>query len=452
MDAGITPEELAAQTGEPVERLNRWRELGILKGAGGDGYRLEDVEGVRLVQLFLRRGIDMDTIARAAEEGGIFERYLKLLYPEGSAEPTYSPAEAAEILGLDLELMRKVRDAIGFAEGERLQGRDLEALRGYKTLLDVGFPATALVEGSRVYVDSLNRVAEMEARLFHIHIHGRLQAQGLSGQQLLDAVDAAGEQARDMTEPMVLFFHRLGWERAIREDAVMHLAEEAGLIPEADASGRFVAAVAFVDLSSFTPLAEAMGDVKAAEVLERFSHVVRESSGRWDGRIVKQIGDAFMLLFPDARSAVACTLEIEERTAAEPQFPAARAGVNWGHLLYREGDWVGSNVNIAARVATEAERHQVLVTAAVRAEAKELAEVEFVRLGKRRLKGLSVQVELFEARRAGAGGREKHIDPVCGMEMDAAEVAARLTLEGTEHCFCSDECLRKYVVAPETYA
>ena len=52
------------------------------------------------------------------------------------------------------------------------------------------------------------------------------------------------------------------------------------------------AAVVFIDLSSFTPLAEAMGDATAAEVLERFSNIVRRSVGAFDGRVVKQIGDA----------------------------------------------------------------------------------------------------------------------------------------------------------------
>jgi YHS domain-containing protein len=154
---------------------------------------------------------------------------------------------------------------------------------------------------------------------------------------------------------------------------------------------------------------------------------------------------------------VACALEIEERTEGEAQFPAVRSGVHWGSVLYREGDYVGSNVNIASRVAAEAQRHQVLVTAQVRSAAKELADVEFVRLGKRRLKGLASEVMLFEARPSSPAGAEKVIDPVCGMELRPAEVVARLSLEGPstgsgERAFCSDECLRQFVASPEKYA
>ncbi|HLA18935.1 MAG TPA: YHS domain-containing protein, partial [Dehalococcoidia bacterium] len=160
----------------------------------------------------------------------------------------------------------------------------------------------------------------------------------------------------------------------------------------------------------------------------------------------------FMLVFPDARSAVAFTMEAEAKTSDEPSFPAARSGIHSGPVLYREGDYVGSSVNIAARVAAEAQRHQVLVTGAVRNEAKDLADVEFVPLGKRRLKGLADELVLFEARPSSPGGRDKVIDPVCGMELGPGEIAARLTIEGKEQAFCSDECLRRFVASPEKYS
>ena len=54
-----------------------------------------------------------------------------------------------------------------------------------------------------------------------------------------------------------------------------------------------------------------------------------------------------------------------------------------------------------------------------------------------------------------SGAHETHgrvvVDPVCGMEMGAGEAAARLTLDGREQSFCSDECLRLYVASPERY-
>lgn len=51
--------------------------------------------------------------------------------------------------------------------------------------------------------------------------------------------------------------------RAAREDAVLHLAEDAGLLAGAEFPSQVSAAIAFIDLSSFIPLTEAMGDVTA---------------------------------------------------------------------------------------------------------------------------------------------------------------------------------------------
>src|SRR4029453_4319281 len=99
--------------------------------------------------------------------------------------------------------------------------------------------------------------------------------------------------------------------------------------------------------------------------------------GLWDGRIVKQIGDSFMGVFPTARPAVACALGIERLgprgTPRAAWGGGAPRGVHYGSGLYREGDYVGTPVNIAARLVAEAERHQVLVTAVVRNEAGSLS-------------------------------------------------------------------------------
>jgi len=446
----LTLEQLAGYTGELEERLREWRSRGLI-GTDGDGLTPRDLERVRLVQLCLRHGIGLDTIVEANRTQRLIDRYVEML-PKPS-QRTYSLAEAAEIAGLDLDVARAMWKNAGLVsqQGEELRDEDIDAFRAYKTYSDAGFPLEALAEGTRVFADSLSRVAEMESKLFHFYVHQRLKAQGLSGDELIRVTDEAGETARPLLEPTSLWFQRKAWEKAIHEDLVMHMAEEAGLLQASELPGQLQRAVVFIDLASFTPMTEAMGDVQAAHVLNRFSMIVREATNAWDGRLVKQIGDAFMLIFPDARSAVACCLEIKSRVAREPQFPAVRAGIHWGSLLYRDGDYVGSNVNIASRLANEADRNQVLVTPEVRREARDLPEVEFVRLGKRNLKGLSSSFELFEARAAGAPEAERSVDPVCGTELGTAEVAAPLDLEGAERAFCSEDCLRKFVSTPQAY-
>jgi adenylate cyclase len=455
MGGQLSIEELARRTGEPAKRLRQWRSLGLIGREGGDGFSSEDVESVRLVKLLLRRGVGMEVIQQAAKTGRLGRRlagYLEWMYP-GEAGPTYSVGEAAEILGMSPDMIQRVRVVSGLTEeGETLDEADIEALRRFKVAVEAGFPQEALLELLRVYADAMGRAAQAAQLLFHFYVHEPLKGALPATPDVLERIDAIAKQTQPLVEPTILHFHRKAFLKALREDIATEVADEAGLLAKPDVPGQVQAAIVFVDLCSFTPLADAMGDVAAAQVLARFSELVREAAGRWEGRVVKQIGDAFMLVFSGPRSAVASALEIEDRTAAEPQFPASRSSVHWGSVLYREGDYVGSSVNVASRVVAEAQRHQVLVTAEVAREARGLAEVEFVPLGKRQLKGLVDELELFEARRRAAAATERMADPVCGTELSPTEVAARLALEGKERVFCSEECLRRFVAAPERYS
>ena len=72
-------------------------------------------------------------------------------------------------------------------------------------------------------------------------------------------------------------------------------------------------------------------------------------------------------------------------------------------------------------------------------------------LGKRPLKGVAEELELFEARVPRTDVAVRAVDPVCGMELAPEEVAARLSLGGVERLFCSETCLRQFMAAPQRY-
>jgi DNA-binding transcriptional MerR regulator len=326
MGNSLTLEQLARYTGEPEERLRHWQELGIL-GRGVDGpFDPDDVERARLVQLLLRRGIQLEAIAER-RRAGFLDWFDSFPFREAAGR-VYSLPEAAVIVGMEPETLQQFRDSIGsMAPEDFISEQELGLLRGWKVASDAGVPNDAIAELIRVYTDSLERVAEAEQRLYRFYVYRRLEAEGLSPKELIERAREATEQLNPIVEPVLLYFHRRGMMKAVREDMVMELAELQGLAPRAETLADIQMAVVFTDVSSFTPLAEAMGDVAAAHILERFAAIVRGSTVAWAGRVVKQIGDAFMLVFPEARSAVACALEIEARAAKEPQFPAVRAGI-----------------------------------------------------------------------------------------------------------------------------
>jgi adenylate cyclase len=75
-------------------------------------------------------------------------------------------------------------------------------------------------------------------------------------------------------------------------------------------------------------------------------------------------------------------------------------GVNTGPVIFREGDYFGKTVNVAARIADYARPGEVLVSD----EAKERAGVggvKFEPIGPVTLKGLKDEVTLHSATRSG---------------------------------------------------
>jgi len=326
---------------------------------------------------------------------------------------------------------------------------DLDMLRVAGAALQFGLPEEALVQLVRVYADALGRVADAESRLFHFYVHERLRAEGLESDALTAATDEALTPLIEIIDPTVLFFHRRALRQAVYEDLVLHLAQDTA--PPGTAVAELPVAVLFVDLASFTPLTETMGDTEAARVLDRFSELVREAAASGDGRVIKQIGDEFMLVFPSAAKVVECGLGIADRAATEPHFPAVRLGAHIGTALYREADYLGATVNTAARIAGQAQRGEFLVSSAVRDRAADLRGISWRSCGARPLKGITEPVEIFEPSR-GADRPPRLTDPVCGMEILPDHADITLTYNERDFHFCSEACPERFVAAPDQYS
>jgi adenylate cyclase len=113
---------------------------------------------------------------------------------------------------------------------------------------------------------------------------------------------------------------------------------------------------------------------------------------------VKTIGDAVMLVSPDAASLLRAVLELMEAAAAA-DLPQLRAGVAYGLAVTRAGDWYGSPVNLASRVTGAAPPGAVLVAESARAEIGDLPGLVWSFAGSRHLRGVHGEVRLFRATR-----------------------------------------------------
>lgn len=86
------------------------------------------------------------------------------------------------------------------------------------------------------------------------------------------------------------------------------------------------------------------------------------------GQIAKRLGDGVMATFLTAQQAVDAALDIQRRSTRSEVAsfrPRLRAGVHWGSPRKLGGDYLGVDVNIAARVAEAAKAGEVLISDAV---------------------------------------------------------------------------------------
>jgi adenylate cyclase len=138
-------------------------------------------------------------------------------------------------------------------------------------------------------------------------------------------------------------------------------------LSEAQSRGRGTADVAilFTDLVGFSSWALEAGDEAALELLSAVSAAEQAAISEQGGTLVKRLGDGAMAVFTDPRCAVDAALDIQqelEDVEVAGYRPQLRAGVHLGRPRKIGRDFLGVDVNIAARVGAAAKGDEVLVS------------------------------------------------------------------------------------------
>jgi class 3 adenylate cyclase len=121
-------------------------------------------------------------------------------------------------------------------------------------------------------------------------------------------------------------------------------------------------AVGFVDMSGFTKTTEHLGEIEFARLMASFSTGVGETVHDLGGRVVKFVGDAAMIVAPDALLLATIVHELVESRVTVGEGLTLHAGLAQGQLLSQDGDYFGSAVNIAARLVALAGPGMILAT------------------------------------------------------------------------------------------
>ena len=124
-------------------------------------------------------------------------------------------------------------------------------------------------------------------------------------------------------------------------------------------------AIAFTDLVGFSDWALEAGDDAALALLRRASLAIEPPVRSRGGEVVKWLGDGMMAVFDDPQQALEALFEACRRVAeieVDGYSPRIRAGLHVGRPRRLGGDYLGVDVNVAARVAEEASADEVLLS------------------------------------------------------------------------------------------
>jgi class 3 adenylate cyclase/tetratricopeptide (TPR) repeat protein len=150
-----------------------------------------------------------------------------------------------------------------------------------------------------------------------------------------------------------------------------------------------------------------------AAIQIRHFKVIRDCMHEFGGTEIMTMGDAFFLTFPDVRSAVLCSAEIQMRLKSQPIMTAIgpmqlRIGIHCGTPKFVDNNWHGKDVDTAGKVEASASADQVVISEAARELLGEVAGVRLHPLGTFALKGVGV-VPLWDVDYDGQGPRKPQV-------------------------------------------
>jgi adenylate cyclase len=393
----ISASELAELAPSTPEQLRRLEELGFLEPDGEASFPSSDVHVVRLMAAFEDAGISLEDVARGVAAGEL-SFPLGLFLPEPVAR-TETYEELAAELGRSPELVRRLSSELGLppSADDRVRAEDAQMLSLVVTKLDLA-EEDELSRFARLYGGTVQRLVGSGLQFFDQTVRQRVATYELSNEEKDALVYRKAAGFTQLVAGLVPWLQRRHREHSVLEYIVSvteGFMEERGITPR---QPKQPPAIAFLDLTGYSALAEERGDQAAAELAAGLASVVQEAASTQGCRPVKWLGDGVMFHFSDAGRAIQSSLELIEQTERAVSVPA-RIGINAGTVIAQEGDYFGRTVNIAARIADYARPREVLVSEDAKQSAS-VADVEFELIGDVPLKGVSNAVRLHKATRA----------------------------------------------------
>ena len=343
-----------------------------------------------LVAALLDLGVSVEAMEHAQTRGHLQDAIFDMVLDPDRVSRTVSAREIEDRGGWPVPATLAMVSAFGFPSPEPddpyFSAEEAEALIEAAARQE-WWPMEVQMEVSRVWGQALARMAAAEVYNFRFETEPRVRGGKLTPAEALATIQRALAELLPLADPLIVGIHRRWVDHELTQYAVRDAEEYApGAIP-----GTVDVCLLFCDLKDFTTFAERHGDEAAIAATSRFARVMVDERGE-HGRVVKDLGDGAMLVYPEAAEAVAAWRRFRA-AMADPGALALHGGMHQGVVVRREGDYFGGAVNLAARLLALAGSGELLATRAAVDRASRADT--WMALGRHRLRGLRAEVEIY---------------------------------------------------------
>jgi len=213
---------------------------------------------------------------------------------------------------------------------------------------------------------------------------------GVPGLEMAEEMQDLARDLLPLASPIMDYVHQRYLQHFVEQDMVGHMEVD---LDEKEELGRVRVAIAFADLAGYTRFTEEAGEEEALSLVERFIDAVNDTLPD-DARIIKTIGDEVMIVGQDVQALTDWAVGFQRLYR---ERPTPRIGVHAGVVLYRDGDYFGRDVNLAARVVARARGGEVIVTDSVMEQIQTSEWLRFTNIGEVKLKGFNEPRSLCRA-------------------------------------------------------
>lgn len=163
---------------------------------------------------------------------------------------------------------------------------------------------------------------------------------------------------------------------------------------------RTLAAIVVTDAVGFSKRMSEDED-KALTVINRDLQLIGELCEFFEGKILKTVGDGVLMYFVSAVQAAACAVEMQKtfigfaRSEQRSEHFTHRVGVHLGDIFFNQTDMMGTGVNIAARLESEAKPGAICMSQVVYDVVKSRLDLDVEYVGELLLKNITEGVAAY---------------------------------------------------------